>query len=343
MIHQESTCGVFVGVDTHARTHHCAVIDEHGRELADREFTADAAGYGALRRWAEAFGPVQIAAVEGTHSYGAGLTRSLLKAGWQVRETSPGDKVDRRLRGKSDAADAFTAARAALSGRASAKPKTGDGPAEMIRILRKNRTMLVRQQTQLMNQIKALLVTGPDELRHDLTGLTQFRLAQRLVTTTPPSDPHLALLLDILADNARRWQDLRDRARHLNKQLHQLVRHHRPALLELPGVGPDTAARLIAAVSDHPDRITTEAQMAHLFGLAPIQASSGRTHRHRLDRGGDRSANTAVHRIALIRARTDPRTRDYLTRCQTRGKTRREAIRLLKRHLIRELYPVLTT
>lgn len=343
MIHQTPTSGIYVGVDTHARTHHAAVIDQHGRELGDRQFTADQRGYESLMAWAESFGPVQITAVEGTHSYGAGLTRVLLAAKWQVRETAPGDKVDRRRRGKSDAADAFTAARAALSGRASALPKTGDGTAEMIRILRTNRSLLVRQQTQLMNQIKALLITGPDTLRTTYAKLTRLQLARRLAATPATTDPTTSVLLDVLCDNAQRWLDLRDRAKTLERQIHQLVRQHRPELLTRPGVGPDTAARLIASVSDHPDRIGNEAQMAHLFGLAPIQASSGNTHRHRLDRGGDRSANTAIHRIALTRARTDPTTRDYLARCQARGKTHREAIRLLKRHLVRELYPLLTT
>lgn len=334
----DNTAGIYVGVDTHARTHHAVVIDDQGEPLGDAQFPATAAGYRQLQDWAETLGPVRRAAVEGTHSYGAGLTRLLLDAGWDVRETTPGDKADRRLRGKTDAADAATAARAALSGRAYAIPKTGDGPVEQIRILRTNRALLVRQQTQLMNQIKGFLVTAPDAFRDRFRNLTRVRLARQLAAGT-----HDDTLAEVLADSAQRWLQLRQRARELEKKLAVLIRAHHPHLLDLLGVGPDNAARLLIAVSDHPDRIGTEAQMAHLFGIAPIAASSGRISRHRLDRGGDRSANAAVHNIALTRVRTDPRTRDYLTRCHTRGKTPRESMRLLKRHIVRELHHHLTT
>lgn len=340
---QPASSGIYVGVDTHAETHHVAVLDEFARPLADRKFPATQAGYDRLVDWAESFGQVQIAAVEGTNSYGAGLKRVLLAAGWQVRETTPGDKADRRLRGKTDAADAFTAARAALSGRASAWAKSGDGPAELVRILQVNRTMLVGQQTQLINQIKSLLITAPEELRDQLRGLTNVRMAQHLAQTRPPTDRSLTTLtIEVLADNARRWLDLRERARALAKQTQTLLVEHAPDLIAIHDVGPDVAARLLAAVGDNGDRIRSEAALAHLFGVAPIPASSGRTNRHRIDRGGNRSANCAVHRIALVRMAHDPRTRDYVTRCLARGKTKKDAIRLLKRAIIRELYPALT-
>lgn len=338
MMDESTRSGIYVGIDTHARTHHVAILDTHGTPLADRRFDATSAGHAGLRDWVESFGPVTVAAVEGTHSYGAGLTRVLLAAGWEVRETVPGDRADRRLRGKTDPVDAFTAARAALSGRARAIPKTGDGPIEQLRIARLSRSLLVRQQTQLMNQIKSLLVTAPDEFRARYRGLTRLQLAHALTAAGPAED----LLTDVLADSAHRWLQLRDRARTLETRITRLIRTHRPNLLDLTGVGPDSAARLLVAVSDHPDRVRTESQMAHLFGIAPIPASSGRIHRHRLDRGGDRSANAAIHCIALVRARLDPRTRDYLASCKARGKTPREAMRLLKRHLIRELHPHLT-
>ncbi|WP_460854193.1 IS110 family transposase, partial [Nocardioides montaniterrae] len=150
-----SRTGIYVGVDTHLLVHHVAAIDQAGRPVDDRAFPADAAGYNAVVAWAEALGTVRVAAVEGTNSYGAGLKRVLHAAGWRLQETTPGDKVDRRLNGKSDAADAYTAARAALSGRASAIPKRDDGTAEIVRILQVNRQMLVTQQTQTINQIKA--------------------------------------------------------------------------------------------------------------------------------------------------------------------------------------------
>jgi hypothetical protein len=340
----ESRIDIYVGIDTHADTHHVGVLDEFGREIADRAFAATTTGYRQLIDWVGSLGDVQIAAVEGTSSYGAGLTRALLADGWPVRETTPGDKADRRLRGKTDAADAFTAARAALSGRASAAPKTGTGPAEILRVLQVNRQMLVCQQTQIMNQIKALLVTAPAELREHLRGLTRLQLARQLLTLQPSDahDPITAVTIEVLADNAARWLDLRQHNAALAKQIRTLVQHHAPDLIAITGVGPDVAARLLAAVGDNPSRIGSEAAMAHLFGVAPIPASSGQTNRHRLDRGGNRSANCAVYRIALVRMAHDPRTRDYITRCTERGKTKKDAIRLLKRAIVRELYPALT-
>lgn len=343
MVHQ-SDLGIYVGVDTHRDTHHVAVLDAVGRELADRQFPTSQAGYRGLIDWVEAFGQVQIAAVEGTSSYGAGLKQAMRVSGWTVRETTPGDKADRRRRGKTDTADAFTAARAALSGRASAEPKNGDGPAEMARILQVNRQLLVSQQTQMMNQIKGLLVTAPAPLRDQLRGMSNLMLARRLATMVAgtDTDPVTAVTMQVLSHSADRWLELREHTTLLAKQIASLLTQHAPTLMAIQGVGPDVAARLLAAVGDNPERIRSESALAHLFGVAPIPASSGNTHRYRLDRGGNRSANCAVHRIALVRMAHDPHTRAYVTKCLARGKTKKDAIRLLKRAIIRELYPALT-
>lgn len=342
----ESTArtAVWVGVDTHRDRHHVAVLDSVGRELGDRSFAATAAGYAQLQQWVTNFGPVACAAIEGTGSYGAGLCRALTSAGWQVRDTVPGDKADRRRRGKTDTTDAYTAARAALSGQATAIPKSANHTAEAIRVLHVHRRMLVDQQTQLMNQLKSFLVTAPAPLREQFTGLTQVQLARTLAGRHPAAtdDQVTTITLQVLADTATRWLDHRAQAAALATQLHTLLQAAAPALMAMHGVGPDVAARLLAAVGDNPTRIRSEAAMAHLFGIAPIEASSGNRHTHRLDRGGNRSANCAVHRIALVRMSRDPRTRDYITRCTHRGKTKRDAIRLLKRAIIRELYPALT-
>lgn len=341
---QESNSGIFVGVDTHRDLHHVGVLDQAGQEVADRAFAATQAGYGELIVWVESLGRVQIAAVEGTSSYGAGLTRALRARGWVIRETTPGDKADRRRRGKTDRSDAFTAARAAMSGRAAAEPKNGDGPAEVVRILQVNRQLLVSQQTQLMNQIKGLLVTAPTPLRDELRGLTPLKLIRHLASLEAnDSDGSLtAVTIQVLAQNACRWLELRDQTTMLTRQTRRLLNQHAPALMTIHGVGPDVGARLLAAVGDNPSRIRNEASMAHLFGVAPIPASSGLTHRHRIDRAGNRSANCALYRIALVRMSRDQRTRDYVNKCLARGKTNKDAIRLLKRAIIRELYPVLT-
>jgi transposase len=335
---------VFAGVDTHADFHHAAIIDDLGRELADRRFPATMAGFTQLIEFLTGAGEVVRIAVEGTNSYGAGLTRRLLEHGFTVLETTPGDKADRRLRGKTDAADAYTAARAAASGRASATPKDSTGDVEAIRVLQVTRRLAVRQQTQLMNQIKALLVTAPIGVRERFAHRSRLQLARALAATRlVGADSVQEALLSALKIDARRWLELRQTQTQLTSQIRALVQRTASELIEVPGVGPDTAAALLIATGQNAHRVTSEAALARLFGIAPIQASSGRTLRHRLDRGGNRQGNAAVHRIALVRLAHEPRTKDYLTRCLSRGKTKREAMRLLKRHLVRELYPVLAT
>ena len=333
---------VFGGVDTHADFHHAALVDELGRELGEQRFPASTAGFKQLISFFDAAGDVLRVAVEGTASYGAAVTRDLQLRGFEVVETTPGDKADRRLRGKSDAADAYTAARAALSGRATAIPKATTGEVEALRLLRTTRSLTVRQQTQVMNQIKQFLVTAPAGFRERFPRSTNLRLAQTLAATRlPGTDPVTAALLTVVKIDARRWLELRATAAELKRQLDAMTKRIAPELIKIPGVGPDTAAALLIATGQNTQRVPSDAALAHLFGIAPIPASSGRTTRHRLDRGGNRHGNAAVHRVALVRLAHDPTTRDYIARCMARGKTKREAIRLLKRHLVRELYPVL--
>ena len=334
--------GVFVGVDTHADFHHAAVIDSLGRELGDLRFPATTAGFAQLVEFVNTAGVVLGAAVEGTNSYGAGLARVLLEQGWSVLETTPGDKAERRLRGKTDAADAYVAARAAASGRASAIPKDSTGAVEAIRILQVTRRLTVRQQTQLMNQIKGLLVTAPAGLRERFQHRSRLQLARSLATTRATGKEEVeTVLLVALKLTARRWIELRDTAKQLTTQINTLVDRVAPTLVQVPGIGPDTAAGLLIAAGQNTTRVRSEAALAHLFGIAPIQASSGHTTRHRLDRGGNRQGNAAIHRVALVRLSHDTETKDYIARCIGRGKTKREAMRLLKRHIVREIYPIL--
>jgi transposase len=328
------------GVDTHGETHHAAVIDALGRQLADREFPTTPRGYRALLSWLAGFGKLVRVGVEGTGAYGAALSRFLRREGVEVVEVDRPDRKTRRAQGKSDPVDAYAAALAALSGRAAGIPKSRDGKVEAIRALRVTRRSAVKARTQAINQLRALLLTGPAELREQLRNLSTGRLIDTCARMRPAgdlADPVVATKA-ALRRLARRHQQLSEEIRELDAELAPLVTATAPELLALPGVGIHVAGQLLTTAGDNPDRLHSEAAFAHLCGVAPIPASSGRTHRHRLNRGGDRAANTALHTIALSRLRWDPRTRAYLARRRHQGLTKPEAMRCLKRYIAREVY-----
>jgi transposase len=344
LVAEDQKRDVFAGVDTHADTHHAAVVDVGGRALADREFAATPAGYRRLLAWVGGFGTLRAVGVEGTGAYGAELARVLRAAGLTVREVDRPDRSSRRRRGKSDPLDAFAAAQAVASGRATGIPKSRDGIVESIRCLRVARRSAVKARTQCTNQIRALLVTGPDDLREQMRPmrLTQMvRTLSRLRPTGDPAAPAVATRL-ALRSLAHRHRALTEEIDQLSSHLTVLTRQAAPRLLTKPGVGPEVAAQLLIAAGDNPERMRTEASFAHLAGAAPIPASSGHTHRHRLNRGGDRSANNALYTIALVRMRHDKRTRAYVQRRTAEGLSTKEIIRCLKRAIAREIYPDLT-
>jgi transposase len=333
---------VVVGVDTHKKTHHAAAVDEAGRLLADRKFAATTAGYAALLAWASTLGVVARVGIEGTASYGAGLTRFLTSRQVEAVEISPGDKALRRLRGKSDASDAEAAARRALAETRPRVPKDTTGPVESIRQLNVARNLLVKQQRETMLQIDQFLITGPDTIRERFDRRTPIARAKALASSTPENDdPVTATLLGVLRTLALRWQDTRAHVERIARELETMIAAHRPELLAVNGIGPITAATLLTAVGGNGSRIRSEAALARLFGAAPIPASSGQTHRYRLSRGGDRKANSALYRIAIVRLSHDPAARDYRDIRLAKGKTRRDVIRLLKRAICREIYPIL--
>lgn len=316
--------GVFAGVDTHSATHHAAVIDHLGRHLADAEFDATPAGYRELEAWLREHGRVAAVGVEGTGSYGAGLARHLTAAGLTVVEVDRPDRRTRRRLGKSDPIDAYAAAAAVASGRATGTPKTRDGAVEAIRMLRTARTSAVKARTQATNQIKALLITAPEQVRAAAAGLGRAALVEHLARLRPGTDltdPATAAKA-ALRTLARRRQHLHAEVRDLDAQIKALVQHTAPALLDLAGVGPETASQLLATAGDNPERLRSAASFAALCGAAPVPASSGKTRRHRLSRGGDRQANRALHTIALTRMSHDPRTRAYVQRRTTEGRPR---------------------
>lgn len=335
---------VVLGVDTHKDLHVAAVITTLGASLGSRAFAATRAGYEQLLAWARTFGPLQRAGVECTGSYGAALARHLRAEGVQVIEVNQPDKATRRRRGKTDAIDAEAAARAVLSGRASGSMKSGDGPVEMLRMFKLAKASAIKARTQTINQLKAVLVAADPALREALTGLSNpilFRRCAELPPTTPNDVTSAAVYtLRLLAHRIR---ELTGEIRDLEHRITDAVAAHTPALLQRPGIGPDSAAALLVTAGDNPDRLNNEASFAALCGVSPVQASSGKTHRRRLNRGGDRQANAALYRITLSRLRWDQRSRDYLDRRTAEGKTRREAIRCLKRYIAREIYYLITT
>jgi transposase len=334
---------VVLGVYTHKDTHTAAVVTRHGAMLGVRQFTTTAADYAAMLEWAISHGRLHQAGVEGTHSYGAGLTRHLHAAGIDVLEVNQPDKANRRRRGKTDAVDAEAAARAVLTGRATATAKTSDGDVERIRMFTLAKTSAVKARTQAINQLKAVLVGTDPALRDSLRGLSKTTLIRRCANLEPaaPDTPAnaAAYTLRLLA---LRITELTREINELVKHLTAAVSASAPELLERRGVGPDTASALLLTAGDNPQRLTDEAAFAALCGVSPVEASSGKTRRHRLNRGGDRHANWALHTIVINRLRWDTRTHDYAARRTAEGKTRREIIRCLKRYVAREIFALIT-
>jgi transposase len=332
------------GVDTHSRTHHAAAVDQVGRVLGDHEFPTTAAGYQALLAWLRSFGRVVKVGVEGTGSYGAGLARHLSAHGIELVEVDRPDRKTRRAQGKSDPIDAVAAARAALSGQAAGTPKTRIGPVEAIRALRVARTGAVKARTAALNQLHGLITSAPEVLHAELATLpTNARTAACAALTIDHTrlDNPVQATKAALHTIALRVQALTAEISEADKRLRSLVARTAPRLHTLPGVGPEVAGQLLATAGDNPDRLRCEAALAHLCGAAPIPASSGRTDRHRLNRGGDRAANRALYTIALSRMRTDPRTQTYVERRTKQGLTKKEIIRCLKRYIVREVHTAL--
>ncbi len=336
---------VTLGVDTHADSHVAAALDQAGRPLGTRTISTTPGGYATLLGWARRLGTVDRIGVEGTGSYGAGLTRWLRAHGQLVIEVDRPDRAARRRQGKADDLDAHAAARAVQAGTATGQPKAGDGTVEMIRSLRLARRSAVKARTQAANQLKALLVTAPDGLRAQLRRLSPAELvttAARLRAATKPATPTEAAKL-ALRSIARRWRQLTQEITDLDTQLDRLVAMAAPALVAVKGVGTETAAVLLVAAGDNPERLRSEAAFAHLCGVAPIPCSSGKTTRHRLNRGGNREANWALYLIAVGRMAWHGPTHAYVDRRTKQGKSKAEIIRCLKRHIARELYSILVS
>lgn len=317
----ESTPGargpVFCGVDTHADSHWLCVLDWRGRKVLSRQFPADAAGYEALAGAIAAAGEPACVAMEGTSSYGAGLTRHLASLGMPVREALSPARTQRRRpgQGKCDESDAERAARAAMSGSKLGTPKSQDG---------------------WVDGVRCMLTTAPEGLRSRFRGMGGPRLMEELPSVR--AEGALGAALGALADL---WAAARDAALDMERAIEASLEENCPALLAMYGCGPVSAAKLAVAAGDNPGRLRSEASFAAICGACPIPASSGKTVRHRLNRGGDRQANSALHEIARQRVMRDPETAEYAERARGRGKSDREVMRCLKRYVAREAYRAL--
>jgi transposase len=336
---------VVLGVDTHLDVHLAVVLNHLGRHLGTFSLPTTKKGYEGLLTWAEGFGVVRCAGVEGTSSYGAGLARHLRAVGIEVREVERPKRRHRHRNGKSDLIDAEAAGRAVLSGEAAGVPKSADGRVEMIRTLRSARRSAVKARSQAANQLQAFVVTAPEELRHRMRELTTKKLVTVAARMRPGQD-----LDDVetatkfaLRSVARRHQALSEEIAELDARLERLVAEAAPELISLPAIGTDHAATLLLTVGDNPERLGSEASFASLCGVSPVEASSGKVVRHRLNRGGNRDANRALHLICVVRMRVDERTRRYVARRTAEGKSKQEIMRCLKRYIAREVYRVLVS
>jgi transposase len=332
-----------IGVDTHRDEHVLAVVAAAtGAVVAQRSVATTSRGYAQAFRFAADHAPAaRVWAVEGAGHYGVGLARHLSGRGEAVLEAARGPRGERRLQGKDDQLDAVRAARAVLSTETLALPREGQR-REALRLLMVARRSAVDVRREALVQLRSVIVTAPDELREELRGLPQTRLLERCSRFRRSSSrsPDAQATTLVLRTLARRVQAATVEAAELQTEILAHVRALAPRLLEEPGVGPIVAAQLIVSWS-HKGRVRSEAAFARLAGVAPIPASSGQTIRHRLSRGGDRQLNRALHTVILHRRLHDPATKAYIARRVTEGKSRRDAVRLLKRYLARHLYRVL--
>lgn len=341
-IAQDHGMRVTIGIDTHRDLHVAVALDQLGRRLGHTSIPTTGRGYADLLRWGQSYGDVDAFGVEGTGCYGAGMARFLLTHHQHVIEVIRPNRQTRRRRGKSDLIDAEAAARAVQSGEANGLPKTGDDRVEMIRVLRIARTTALKARTQAMNALRATVVSGPMALRDQLRGLSSDALVDVAARLRPGSEvTTLNATKQAMRSLARRHQALDAECAGLDAQLSELVSAAAPALVSTYGVGTDTAGALLVAAGDNPERLRSEAAFSMMCGSSPREASSGRTTRHRLNRGGNRQANAALYRIVLVRMRHHPPTRAYVERRLKEGKAKLEIIRCLKRYVAREVYGVL--
>lgn len=330
---------VYGGVDTHEDTIHVAVISAAGADLADREFPTTPAGYQRALAFIASHGEPIAIGIEGTSSYGAGITTAATHAGHRVLEVFRPERAERRRLGKSDPIDAYQAARAVMGSHRVAPIKSSEH-LEGIRALHNARRSAMKARTAAMRQIHSQLITAPALIRdryRDLGTDKRIKVLARMQVRTDRPMVERAVLL-VLKTLAMRCLDLQREHERLGAELDELVTAANPGLRAAYGVGPDTAAQLLLTAGANRERLRSEASFAALCGASPIPASSGKTTRHRLSRGGDRAANNALYRIALVRMASEQRTKDYVARQREAGRSSKEIQRKLKRAIAREVF-----
>ena len=336
---------VIGGANTHRYLHMAAVVDAEGRVLGVEAFSTTRAGYRAMLAWMCDHGDLLRVGVESTGSYGAGLTRHLALSGVPVLEVTGPNRVQRRARGKDDTLDAIEAPRAAASGQRVQVANDRTGAIEALLVLRTARQSAIKVRRSVLQLLHSTIVAAPDEVRDQLRNLTRMQLIRTCASWRPDviafRDPVVATKIS-LRSIARRILDVNDEIADLDRLIEPLVKELAPGLLAMQGVGTEIAGCLLVTAGDNPQRLRSEAGFAKLCGVAPIPASTGKSERHRLNRGGDRRANSALHMAAIVRMRQDERTKAYVVRRLAEGLTKREIIRCLKRYIAREVYRVLT-
>lgn len=332
------------GVDTHKDLHVAAIVDHQDRVLGTRSFASTRQGYRQMLAWMRSYGELQRVGVESTGSYGAGLLRFMQQAGVTVLEVTAPDRQDRRRRGKNDDLDAQNAAHAAFSGQRTVTPRSRDGMIEALRVLVACRKTAVTARRVALQMIHNTIVAAPDGLRDQLRTMTRMQLVRTLAAWRPDLTAYReveAAYRISLKSLGRRYLELHDEIADLDAMIAAIVEELAPTLIARNSIGYVGAAQLLLTAGGNPERMRSEASFAALCGVSPVPASSGKTIRHRLNRGGDRAANSALHIIAIGRLRTDQRTKEFVARRIAEGHSKLDAIRALKRYLAREVFRVI--
>jgi transposase len=333
------------GVDTHKDLHVVAVVDEQDRVLGTQCFATTRQGYRQMLGWMQSFGALQRIGIESTGSYGAGLLRFMQQAGIEVLEVTTPDRLDRRRRGKNDDFDAQNAAHAAFAGRRTVTPRSRDGMVESLRVLKACRKTAVAARRIALQLIHNTIVCAPDSLRDLLRNMTRMQLVRTLAAWRPDltgfREVEAAYRIG-LKSLGRRYLELHDEIADLDAMIGAIVDELAPNLVARNSIGHTGAAQLLLTAGDNPERLHSEASFAALCGVSPVPASSGKTIRHRLNRGGDRAANSALHIIAIGRLRTDAKTKAYVAKRLAEGHSKLDAIRALKRYIAREVFNLIT-
>ena len=340
----DNSSTVVGGVDTHKELHVAAIVDHHDRLLGSASFPTTRHGYKTMLAWMRSYGTLSRVGVECTGTYGAGLLRYLQQAGITVLEVTATDKSVRRKRGKDDTIDAENAAHAAYAGRRTVTPKTRDGMIESLRVLKVCRKTAIAARRIALQMIQMQIISTPDELREPLRKMTRMQLLRTLAAWRPDLSGYRDVTTAYriaFKSLARRYLELHDEIADLDVMIKAIVDDLAPELVARQGVGYESASQLLITAGDNPARLRSEASFAALCGVSPIPASSGMTQRHRLNRGGDRAANSALHIIAIGRLRLDPRTQEYVVKRTGQGLSKLEALRCLKRYIAREVFYIL--